>query len=151
MVAKHANKNERSIDDEIDRLIHMHRSTYYEWIRLVVTLSSGVLTVLVGLQNTYIPRDPRCVQLIQLCWAGLVLSIALGMVALFGESQTPLDLARDIHDTKNSRVPPGPSSARTMNGRNPRKSFLYAQKALPWCFVCSLFLLVLFAIINSQP
>lgn len=138
-----------TFEDIERRLVKMHREAYYGWIRHVVTLASGSLTVLVALQNNYIPENPQVLPLLKLCWVGLGLSISLGVVALFGEVQTPLDAAKNLR--KNRQLQGDHYAAKRIEkniGTNPQKGFLYAQKALPWCFVASLCCLCVFAIMN---
>ena len=131
------------------RLITVHREAYYAWIRHVVTLASGTLTILVSLQNNYVPDNPRGLPLLILCWAGLFLSIALGLVALFGEAQTPLDAAKNLQKRRHLYGDGVIAKQLEKNSKAaPKKNFLYAQKALPWAFVGSLCCLCLFAIMN---
>ena len=138
-----------TFEDVERRLTTMHRDAYYPWVRHVVTLASGALTVLVSLQNNYVPENPHGLSLLILCWVGLFLSISMGVVALYGEAQTPLDAAQNI---RRMRKKYGDDLAakhlENNSAANPRKSFLLAQKALPLAFVGSLCCLCLFAILN---
>ncbi len=138
-----------TFEDIERRLITMHREAYYNWIKHVVTLASGALTILVSLQSNYIPDNPKGLPLLILCWVGLVLSISLGVVALFGEAQTPLDAAKNIRKNRQQYGDAHVANAMEKNSAtNPRKNFLYAQKVLPWLFVASLCSLCIFAVIN---
>ena len=138
-----------TFEDIERRLMTMHREAYYKWIRHVVSLASGALTILVALQNNYMPDNPQGLPLLILCWVGLFLSIALGVVALFGEAQTPLDAAKNIRKRRATHGDNQVAQQMEKNsGTNVRKSFLFAQKALPWCFVASLCCLCLFSIMN---
>lgn len=138
-----------TFEDIERRLIETHRNAYYGWVRHVVTLASGSLTVLVALQSNYIPDNPQGLPLLILCWVGLVLSILLGVAALFGEAQTPLDAAQNLRELRHKF---GDNHAAKLLEQNistkPKKGFLYAQKALPYFFVGSLCCLCAFAIIN---
>lgn len=142
-------RQQATFADVEHRLIGIHRTAYYAWIRHVVTLASGALTVLVALQNSYIPDNPQGLELLIMCWVGLVLSILLGVVALFGEALTPLDCVRELREVRRHY---GDNVAAEWFerdvGKNPRKGFLYAQKALPWFFVGALSCLCAFAIQN---
>ena len=138
-----------TFEDIERRLLDMHNKAYYAWIRQVVTLSAGSLTVLVALKNNYVPANPQALLLLKACWAGLALSILLGVVALFGEAQTPLDAINNIR--KDRKALGDEATARKLSGNAgtmPKKRYIYAQKALYYSFVVSVILLCAFAIAN---
>lgn len=129
---------------EIRRLTDLHRAAYYAWIRQVVTLSSGSLTLLVGLQKHYLPSTPHNLWLLKSCWGGLTLSILLGVVALYGEAQSPLIGLNEIENNE--------CLYRAEGGRRSTiflpKGYEIAQKLLAWTFSGSLTCLFFFAVLN---
>ena len=140
-----------TLDDIERRHIADHRAAFYAWIKHITTLSSTILTALVALQKYYIPETPEGLILLQLCWGSLALCIVLGLVALYGESQTLLDAAIDLRKV---RLEYGDQYAahNLANGKPiyPRRFFSISQKLLPYCFALALFSLALFAILNLQ-
>ena len=140
-----------TLEDVERRLIEIHRGAYYSWIRQVVTLAAGCLTVLVALKNNYVPANPQALPLLIACWVGLALSILSGVVALYGEAQTPLDAINKMR--RDRRVLGDEATAqKLMNNSkaNPRKIYKYAHKTLYFCFSVSLVLLCVFAILNLR-
>lgn len=132
------------VQTEIRRLTELHRAAYYGWIRHVVTLASGSLTLLVGLQKHYIPVDAHRLYLLKYCWGGLTLSILLGIVALYGEAQSPLIGLNEIESNEYLyRVGHGHRSTAFLP-----KEYEIAQRLLSWTFSGSLTCLFLFAVLN---
>ncbi len=138
-----------SVNDLINHHIEGHYGPFYAWIRHVVTLSSGTLTVLVALQSHYVPKDPLYLWLLQCCWVSLVLSILTGVVALQGEWQTRLDIAQRIQGVL---VEKGEDHAIKMiihsPGTSPGSVFLFAKQCTFPLYAFALFLLVSFSISN---
>jgi hypothetical protein len=138
--------------DEIEqRLSEEHRKPYYEWTARIVTLASGALTLLVGLQNTYVAANPNNIWLLKSCWIGLMISILLGLMALYGESQTFLDAKNEIrrmrHDLGDDKA--SQEIART-RGKFPEKAmYRYARNCMSLSFALSFVALACFAVINS--
>jgi hypothetical protein len=62
----------------------LRRKALSDWLGRLVTLSSGALTLLVSLQNTYVPKNPQEIWLLAGCWIGLGISVLAGILALFG-------------------------------------------------------------------
>ena len=138
-----------TFEDVERRLIEIHRNAYYSWIRQVVTLSAGALTILVVLQNNYVPANPQALLLLKACWVGLALSILAGVVALFGEAQTPLDAVNEIRTDRRSLGDQATAAKLIKNsGTMPRKRYIFAQKILYYTFATSLLLLCAFAVLN---
>lgn len=142
-------KKPMSTEDLVSHHLAAHYGPYYAWIRHVVTLSSGTLTVLVALQSHYVPKDPLYLWLLQLCWLLLVLSILCGVYALQGEWQTPLDIARKIQDNLAKK---GQDHAIKViihaPATSPRRTFSYAKKCTFPLYAFALFFLVSFAVLN---
>lgn len=89
-----------TLDDIERRHMHNHSDPYWQWIRLVVTLATGTLTVLVSLQGHYVPRSPLLVWLLVAAWAALALSIASGLVALTWSYRGPLVAADKLRQIR---------------------------------------------------
>jgi len=138
-----------TLDDIIRRNTAKSHDAYYAWIKHVVTLASGTLTVLVALKSNYVPADPLHLWLLKLCWVVLVLSILSGVLALRGEWQTPLDSANEIQHNRNEHGEHYASKVVASGSAIPvRKVFSYAAECLVPLYGFSLFLLVLFAVLN---
>jgi hypothetical protein len=79
-----------TLDDIERRHIESHSDPYWQWIRLVVSLATGSLTVLMSLQGHYIPKAPLWPWLLVIAWAAHVLAIASGLLALTWAHRGPL-------------------------------------------------------------
>ena len=138
-----------TFEDIIRRNTIKSHDAYYAWIRHVVTLASGTLTVLVALKSNYVPVDPQHLWLLKLCWVVLALSILSGVLALRGEWQTPLDSANQIQKNRKKHGEHYASQVVTSGSAIPvRKVFSYAAECLVPFYGLSLLLLVLFAVLN---
>jgi hypothetical protein len=130
-------------------LLSLHREPFNDWLRQLVTLSSGALTLLVGLQSHYIPQHPTALWLLRLCWGSLAIAVLAGVVALRGEWQTPLDAYSAL---RRMRAIHGDAAAAADlmadSGHSPRPVFDLAVRACFWCFVFSVLTLAVFAILN---
>lgn len=145
------NRKQVTLDDIVRRNISAHHDAYYSWLRYVVTLASGSLTLLVALKSNYVPNNPQGLWLLQLCWMVLVLSILGGVLALHGEYRTPLDLAAEIR--KNQAEHGDHYTEKMLDdslATSPRKLFLIAGKSVFPLYALSLVLLVAFAALNLQ-
>jgi hypothetical protein len=139
-----------TLDDIEQRLSEEHRKPYYEWTARIVTLASGALTLLVGLQNAYVSDNPKTIWLLQSCWIGLTISVLFGLVALYGESQTFLDAKNEIGrmrsklgDAKTVEI-----IERTRGGFPEKTRYRLARKWMSWSFALSFVALACFAIKN---
>ncbi len=48
--------------------IQQSREKYYGWIRTCLTVASGSVALLVGLQGSYVPANPRWIWTLQAAW-----------------------------------------------------------------------------------
>lgn len=71
-----------TLDDLERRNINNHFNLYFDWIRQIVSLSVASLTALIALQGSYLPTHPELPILLAVCWAGLLSTILLGVLAL---------------------------------------------------------------------
>jgi hypothetical protein len=143
-------RNSVTFEDIERHLLEAHKSSYYAWIRQIMTLAAGSLTALVALRNSYVPANPQVLLLLKACLAGLALSILAGSVALYGEAQTPLEAVQNIRKLRRERG--DEETVRLLNTNSvlgvPKKRYVYAQKALFLFFAGALLLLCMFAVLN---
>ena len=139
-------KNLEHLNILIDKASEKHHTAYYSWIKFVITLSSGALTLLVGLQKHYIAQNPECILLLQASWVFLFLTICLGLIALYGKQSTHLDVVDAL--LKYRTRPREERNAKDAIIVQPKKHIKYAQRALPLTFGGALLFLVLFAVLN---
>lgn len=138
-----------SLDLGLREWIKDNYEAHTEWVRHVVTLCSGGLTLLVSLQNTYVPQHPRSAWLLMVCWASLALATLCGVVALYSRAQATADagneeisLRREVGDLEAYR------RLVSQPGHRVRWYFPLASKGLFVLFVASLVSLTLFACLN---
>jgi len=75
--------------DETKRLaLERMDQGYKTWLEKLTTLSLTALTLLVSLQNTYVPRSPRAGWLLAVVWSLLAVAVLAGLLALFGEARS---------------------------------------------------------------
>jgi len=118
---------------------------YYAWLRQILTLSSGSLTVLVSFRNQILPSYPKAIVLLQLSWFLFAVSIVLVLFALRGHHILLFHAAHDYYqaaiaqkkDTVQETKVPG----------------IYSKFgiAVPWVFVSAVVALTLFGIVNLNP
>lgn len=134
------------------KLLEEHSSTYYQWIKNLITLASSVLVVLISFRNTYIPLNPTAFWLLQCCWSFLFGTIVLGQLALYGQIQAPFEVALRLEDVlkKSKKEKENTWAVAAVQGvtATPNRLFHLASQISAVLFVLALFLLVLFAAIN---
>lgn len=133
-----------TLDDLERRHLQGHNDPYWQWIRLVVTLSTGSLTALVSLQGHYVPKHPVLAWVLVLAWAAHALAIASGLLALRWSYRGPLHAAYSLRRLRQTQ---GDEAAKrwVTRGRQTRvpawhrwsvqvmtASFLLALVALCW-------------------
>lgn len=89
-----------TLDDVERRHLSAHLEAYWGWLRLVLSLATGALTVLVGLQGHYVPKHPEHPWMLVCAWALLALSIAGGMWALRWSYAGPMLAAHRIRQKR---------------------------------------------------
>jgi hypothetical protein len=138
-----------TVKDVVLRLSASHRKPYYNWLRQILGLASGALTLLVALQGSYIPQHPVGLPLLQLCWGLLAASILSSLLALYGESAIPLDAANNLRRMFHAK---GEAQTALYIQRNdyapPKRLYEWAEKATVLCFAASVVLMALFGAIN---
>ncbi len=142
-------KTEVTIEDIIRRLSHDHIKPYYDWLRQLLGLSSGALTLLVALQRTYIPIHPLGLPLLQLCWGLLALTVLSTLTALYGESATLLGAANKLGRIYYQE---GDEKAHLLlkedNFVRPATIYVRARIVAVFCFAFAISFLALFAALN---
>lgn len=138
--------------DDIER---RHNLNYIEriqvWHRQLMLLASSGLTLLVSLQGSYVPKNPIGLWLLQVCWLGLGICIAAGVLVMFGEAQGHRDaqirLAQHRHAhgdeaTKHWILATGGSSPE-------RGIFYHGRQLFLGSFLLALVALCGFAVLNA--
>jgi hypothetical protein len=119
------------------------RAKYFDWVRQMMTLSAGSLTLLIALRNTLLGEHPRWTILLQASWAAFALSVGCAAIVLFSDHAT----LRSWVVAKMSREfdggPPVPMIF------PPRPIFQWASRAFPWLLAAAFVLLCAFAILNT--
>lgn len=137
--------NDEHLGNLLTETSNRHFTAFYTWIRFIITLASGLLTLLVGLHKLYISQDSNYIIFLKLSWICLLLTIIIGLIALYGESQVLFDLSKNLKKYRD--LPTSHQNNKTIGVSIPRV-IRYAQITLPFLFSFSLIFLVLFAFIN---
>jgi hypothetical protein len=138
-----------TLDDIERRLVAGHLKPYYDWIRLVVGLSTASLTLLVSLQSHYVPKNPKGVWLLALCWASLAASVLFGLLTLRGESQTFLDHVRRLRQMRADQGDLA-TAAEVLKGAGhaPRPTYRWARRLMICSFLSGVLSMALFGVWN---
>lgn len=132
------------------KLFRTLRVSYYNWIKYLTTLSVSILTLSITFQKNYIPQKAHCLYIIQLSWILLIISIASGIITLYGE---PSNLFRFIKVIRKLRNKLKDKKAKQLLENKVFRGyyvFTYAKNSLMFCFFSSLLCLMIFAIINIK-
>lgn len=89
-----------TLDDVERRHLANHLEPYWGWIRLVLSLATGALTLLVSLQGHYVPKAPLHPWLLVAAWVLLLVSIASGLWALRWSHVGPMTAARNLRQLR---------------------------------------------------
>jgi hypothetical protein len=137
-----------TLDDIERQLVSEHIRPHYDWIRHVVSLSTASLTLLVSLQSHYVPKAPKGIWLLALCWLLLASSVFSGLLALRGEDQTPLGAARALRQKRRDEVA---AAALIKNGAfAPSPILRWARRVMFCSFSAGLASLAVFAVWNLR-
>ena len=138
------------LDDLERRHMASHLEPYWGWNRLVLSLSTGALTVLVSLQGHYVPKHPVHPSLLVCAWALLVVSIAAGLWALRWSYLGPLVAARNLRRLRRRAGDAGAAAIleRGGGGAKPPANHRWAVWLMSASFLCALLLLCAFAGLN---
>lgn len=120
---------------------------HYAWVRQMLTLCTGSLTVLVALHKSFVPESPRCHWLLYITWIGLGVSITIGATILHGEAVHLRDGVRTEMDAFLKRLETGENKVRVRATAGPRH-YDIANRLFLWCLAVSLVSLVCFALFN---
>lgn len=134
----------------VKRAADRHHKPYYDWIRNVITLSVAALTSLVALQQSYIPKEPKLIWMLALCWIALLCSILAGIYALRSEFMSHLDsidALNRMRREKGEAVAVLEVQRRGLTAKPTRWHYL-AVMVMQWSFVTALCALSLFAVSN---
>jgi len=144
---------------EIDKhLYDKYKSASIEWFKRLTSLSAGALTLLVSLQSSYVPENPKGLFLLQLSWGSLAISVLSGLAFLFSESQTALEALQKFRnqyglvnmDKKGRATIIYPfEKVPQMPYHMPRLVFEFYKKIAVFSFACSVCSITWFAILNT--
>lgn len=138
-----------SLDDIERRHIASHIDPYWQWIRLVVSLATGALTVLVSLQGHYVPKSPQLPWLLVLVWAALALSIATGLLALTWAHRGPLIAAYQLRRIRQQHGDVYAAAwVKRGLGRSPSALHRWSVRVMTASFLVGLFALCWFSAVN---
>jgi hypothetical protein len=129
--------------DTICRLGDEATLEYHSWLKQILTLSSGSLTILVSLRNQILPEHPQSLILLQLSWFLFALSTILALFAIKGHHillfHTQQDCIRAATDETCEQV----AGIATVP-----KAYQIPGVIVPWVFVLAVVSLSLFGILN---
>ena len=139
-----------TLDDLERRHMGNHLEPYWSWNRLVLSLSTGALTVLVSLQGHYVPKVPLHPLLLVCAWALLVVSIAAGLWVLRWSYVGPLVAARNLRRLRHKAGDAGAIAIleRGGGGARPPANHRWAVWLMSASFLGALLLLCAFAGLN---
>jgi hypothetical protein len=146
------------VKEAFDEASNQKRQALLDWLARLVTLSSGGLTLLVSLQNTYIPRNPKAILLLCVCWSLLGVTVLAGLLALYGEVRLHDDfqqaLLKNLSERAKFPADLDPNLAQTIIRVTPYKystTFHLAKHLCVFSFAASIVCLCVFAILNLPP
>ena len=139
-----------TLDDLERRHMANHLEPYWGWIRLVLSLATGALTLLVSLQGHYVPKQPVHPWLLVLAWVLLVLSVVAGLWALRWSHIGPLVAARNLRRLRRKAGDAGAVAvlARGGGGAMPPANHRWSIWLMSASFVSALLLLCAFSAVN---
>lgn len=141
-----------TVQDVILRLSKSHLKPYYAWLRQILGLSSGALTLLVALQGSYIPQHPVGLPLLRWCWCLLALTILSVLVALYGESAIPLAAANGLRKIWRDQGEAAVAAHLRNNSSPPSPAiYLWSARVAICAFALAVIAMASFAILNLAP
>lgn len=131
-------------------LIDRHHKPYYDWIRNVITLSVAALTSLVALQQNYVPKEPKLIWLLAMCWIALLCTILSGIFALRSEFMSHLESLRTLNTLRREKGDCNAAQELEHRGllSNPSCGHNISVKIMQWSFVIAICSLSAFAVSN---
>ncbi len=138
------------MNESYQNLLNESDIAHYRWCRLVVTLAVGVLTLSVSLHGAYVVVGAAYMFLLKSAWLSLFLSILFGLLGLYGEIQTPLDILNSVQSDENPPNDTNEQSPRYLNVTLYRRRavFRYSSTMLVMFFLIALVLMSIFAGLN---
>jgi hypothetical protein len=118
---------------------------YFAWMKQILNLSSGSLTILIALRSQLAPGTQKATILLQISWILFALSIVLSLFALQGHHLLLIHTAQDLiqsakaQKTNSAGFVPYPTARRKIG------------QIVPWIFVSAIVFLTLFGIVNLTP
>lgn len=116
-----------------------------DWLRHIMTMCSGVLAVLVALQDKFTPKSLLALVLLCLCWLLLTLTVIASSFAMLGYSDAKRSLSQIL--VKNVHV--SPRHRNRLHRGNPKKLYGLLNRSVPVLLAMSMAFLCSFAIVHS--
>ncbi|MDF7808396.1 hypothetical protein P4E94_13155 [Pontiellaceae bacterium B12219] len=130
---------------QYSQLIDEGTLAYFTWIKQILTLSVGSLTILIGLRNQIAPGIPQASIILQISWFLFAASIVLSLFALQGQHILLFHTAQDCLNAVKSGMDKGAGSVSIPN------KYRICGQITPWVFVSAIVSLTLFGILNLTP
>ncbi|MHB8947534.1 MAG: hypothetical protein ACYC4S_00535 [Rhodoferax sp.] len=137
-----------TLDDIERRHVSNHHDPYWQWVRLVVSLATGALTVLVTLQGHYVPKAPLMPWMLVFAWGALALSIAAGLLALTWAHRGPLTAASNLRKIRNQHGDAYAVAWVKRGGENAPALHRWSVRAMTTSFLAALCALCWFSAVN---
>src|SRR3972149_1703775 len=132
-------------DDTLKRIADAGTREYFAWIRHILTISTGGLTLLVALQSQFVPAHPRWIILLQGTWVLLAASVLFALFGLAGMSAIYLQAGNML--LKSAQAPAQITGARRVLVCIPQP-YRTCCKIAPWTFLGAIVLLCIFGVAN---
>jgi len=132
--------------DELERLITAGTTEYIAWLRGILTLSSGGLTLLVALQGQFVPESPRLIALLQFSWILLAVAVVLSLFGVAGFHKLYFSAVQSV--LMGARNPESGAVGRIAPPVPIPEPYRSCGRIAPWAFVLAIVSLCIFGIAN---
>ncbi len=78
------------------RLRLQSNEAFYSWVKIIITIATTFLSILIAFKGNYVPQDPQYLFLLSASFVCFLLTIFSGIVVLHTEIQTKLEAANRI-------------------------------------------------------
>ena len=126
--------------DVIENAMAEGTRAYFAWLRTILTLSSGSITLLVSLKGQFVPAEPLALWLLKSSWGLLAAAVVLSLLGIRGEHRLHLSAAREVERARMA----GQRLVHTPVERLAQR----CGSAAPWAFVGAMITLAAFGIAN---
>ncbi len=136
--------------DVARRLRIESNEAFYSWVRLIITLASTFLSVLIAFKSNYVPETPIYLPLLSCGLISFVVTIFSGVVVLHTEVQTKFDSANNIDEIlKKSGEQAASENINSRDGKAiARPIYLWSQYVFHFSFAFAFVFIVAFVVNN---